>query len=263
MAAGAEDGRLGGRTALVTGASRGIGSAVAHALAGAGARVVACARSEQALAAVARALPGSGHLAVAMDVADKASLASALARIEREAGRIDVLVCNAGVADSAPYDRTDDATWERALAVNATGPFRLCRALVPAMVAAGWGRVVLVASNAGLTGYAYTTAYCASKHAVLGMMRALALEIARTPVTINAVCPGWTDTDMARAASERIAQKTGRSAEEARATLAAMSPQRRLVQPEEVAHAVLALCDERARGIHGQAWCIDGGQLLR
>jgi NAD(P)-dependent dehydrogenase (short-subunit alcohol dehydrogenase family) len=181
----------------------------------------------------------------------------------REVGRVDILVNNAGIAESAPIAKTDDATWDRIMEINATAPYRLIRALVPAMVAAGEGRIVNLASNAGVSGYGYTSAYCASKHAVVGFTRGLAVDLARTGVTINAVCPGWVETDMARAAVARIVAKTGRSEAEARGTLEAMSPQRRMIQPEEVAHVVAMLCAPEARGIHGQAIVVDGGQVLK
>jgi 3-hydroxybutyrate dehydrogenase len=181
----------------------------------------------------------------------------------RRSAAIDILVNNAGVAESAPLADTDDAMWDRLLELNATAPFRLTRALVPAMVAAGWGRVVTIASNAGLTGYGYTAAYCAAKHAVVGMTRALAIDLGRTGVTINAVCPGWVATRMADEAISRIAAKTGRGADAARAPLTGMSPQRRLIEPAEVAHAVAMLCADDARGIHGQAMVLDGGQVLK
>ncbi len=243
------------RVALVTGASRGIGRAIAERLAADGMRVVLAARSEGA------ALPGD-HLAVKMDVADAASIDAALERIAGAVGGIDVLVNNAGIAESKPYSRTGDAMWQRMMDINALGPMRLCRALIPGMIARGWGRVVVVASNAGLTGYGYSSAYCASKHAVIGYMRAVALEIAKTPVTINAVCPGWVDTDMAREAVSRIADKTGKSSEDARRALERMSPQQRWVTPGEVAEVVSMLCGEGARSIHGQAIAIDGGQVM-
>ena len=255
-----------GRVALVTGASRGIGRTVAQRLARDGARVVVAARSEGALAELAASLPpvaAGGHLAVALDVGDAAAIARALATVEERVGRVDLLVSNAGIAESAPFDRTDDALFERLMTVNMLASARLCRTLVPPMIEAGFGRVVLVASNAALTGYAYTSAYCASKHALVGWMRAVAVELAKTSVTINAVCPGWVDTDMAREAASRIAAKTGRSVDDARETLARMSPQQRMVQPEEVAHAVASLCADEARSVHGQALVIDGGQLLR
>jgi NAD(P)-dependent dehydrogenase (short-subunit alcohol dehydrogenase family) len=186
-----------------------------------------------------------------------------LAEVAAKAGRVDILVNNAGIAESAPLEQTDDAMWDRIMELNATAGFRVIRALVPAMVAAKWGRVVSIASNAGVSGYAYTAAYCASKHAVVGFTRALAIDLGRTGVTINALCPGWVETDMARAAVARIAEKTRRSVDDARAALEAMSPQRRLIQPDEVAHAVVGLCADAARGIHGQAIVIDGGAVLK
>jgi NAD(P)-dependent dehydrogenase (short-subunit alcohol dehydrogenase family) len=178
-------------------------------------------------------------------------------------GRVDVLINNAGVAESAPLERTTDAMWDRILELDAASPFRVTRALVPAMVAAGWGRVVNIASNAGVSGYGYTAAYCAAKHAMVGWTRALAIDLARTGVTINALCPGWVQTRMSEDAVARIAAKTGRPSADARAQLEAMSPQRRMIQPEEVAHAALALCAEAARGIHGQTIVIDGGAILK
>ncbi len=184
---------LTGRTALVTGAGRGIGRAVAERLAREGARVVVAGRTRAELDAAAAALSG---VALPVDVADRASIAAALDALRRDGVHVDVLVNNAGAAESAPLDRTSDELWDRMMAVNAGGAFALCRALIPPMIAAGWGRVINVASNAGLTGYAYTAAYCASKHAVVGLTRAIAMEVARTPVTVNAVCPGWVDTQL-------------------------------------------------------------------
>jgi NAD(P)-dependent dehydrogenase (short-subunit alcohol dehydrogenase family) len=251
---------LGGRTALVTGGARGIGRAVAERLAGEGAKVVVAGRDRAALDEVAGSI---GGVALAVDLEDRAAITEALARLEREVGAVHVLVNNAGVSDSAPLARTTDATWDRALAVNATAPFLLCRALVPGMVAAGFGRVVMIASNAGLTGYAYTSAYVASKHAVVGLARALAAELAKTPVTVNAICPGFVDTEMTAASIARIAEKTGRSADASRAALEEMSPQRRLISPGEVAHAVAMLCADGARGITGQAIAVDGGQVMK
>jgi NAD(P)-dependent dehydrogenase (short-subunit alcohol dehydrogenase family) len=250
---------LAGRTALITGGGRGIGKAIAERLAREGARVIVTGRTEADLAAVAGA---TGGLAIRMDVGDRASIEAGLAELRDRSERVDVLVNNAGVAESAPFDKTDDALWDHLMAVNVTGAFHLTRALVPPMVAAGWGRVVSVASNAGITGYAYSTAYCASKHALIGMTRAIAVEIARTPVTINAVCPGWVATRMVDEAVARIAEKTGRGAAAARASLEAMSPQRRMVEPAEVAHLVATLCAEEARSVHGQAIVIDGGQVM-
>ncbi|MEM9694099.1 MAG: SDR family NAD(P)-dependent oxidoreductase [Myxococcota bacterium] len=251
---------LSGKVALVTGASRGIGKTVAEKLAREGARVVVAARGEAALEKVATAIDG---VAVPMDVADGESIERGLADVLAQLGQIDILVPNAGVSDSAPYDRTTDEMWAWMMAVNAQSVLRLCRRLVPPMVAAGWGRVVIVASNAGLTGYPYTSAYCASKHAVLGLMRAMALEVARTPVTVNAVCPGWVETPMTETTIERIVASTGRTVDEAKRSLEKMSPQHRMVHVDEVAALVVSLCAESSRGIHGQAIALDGAQTMR
>jgi len=250
---------LTGRTALVTGGGRGIGRAIAERLAREGARVVVAGRTRPEVDRAASELGGVG---VVMDVADRVSIAAGLATVAEKAGPVAILVNNAGAAESAPLDKTSDELWDRMLAVNATGSFALCRALIPPMVARGWGRVINVASNAGLTGYAYSSAYCAAKHAVVGLTRAIALEVARTPVTVNAVCPGFVATRLADEAVDRIVKKTGKSAEDARRALEAMSPQRRLVEPDEVAHVVAMLCAESARGVHGQAIPIDGGQVM-
>jgi 3-hydroxybutyrate dehydrogenase len=251
------------RRALVTGGGRGIGKAIALALAEAGAQVLVTGRSQRELAEVAAATGGRALLADLAERRDADRLAAELAEDAARHGPIQVLVNNAGIADSAALDKTDDAMWDRIQEVNVTAPFRLIRALVPAMVEAGWGRVINIASNAGVTGYGYTAAYCASKHALVGLTRALAVDLARTGVTINALCPGWVDTQMVADASARIAGKTGRSVAEATASLAAMTPQRRLIAPAEVAHAALALCADAARGIHGQTLVIDGGQVMK
>jgi NAD(P)-dependent dehydrogenase (short-subunit alcohol dehydrogenase family) len=235
---------LRGRTALVTGASKGIGAAIARRVASEGLRVAIAGRDRSSLEVLAAELSA---VPLCFDLADPNATASALATVERALG---------------PLEATDDALIERTFAVNVWPIFRLCRALVPTMARRGWGRVINVASNAGLTGYAYTSAYCASKHAVVGLTRALAAEFARSGVTINAVCPGFVDTEMTARAIARIVEKTGRSQAEARRALEAQSPQRRLMTVEEVAHAVLSLLPHAARGIHGQAIALDGGQVL-
>ena len=204
-----------------------------------------------------------GGLAVRADHADRASVDALVERLRSERARIDVLVNNAGIAESTPLHKVADELWDRTMEVNVTSAFRLCRALVPAMIEAGWGRVINIASNAGVSGYRYSTAYCASKHAMVGMTRALAIDLATTGVTINAVCPGWVDTRMAEEAVARIAGKTGRSPDQARAALESMSPQNRMIQPEEVAHVVTMLCDDLSRGIHGQVILVDGGAVLK
>ena len=204
-----------------------------------------------------------GGVAVVADLLDRDATDDLVATLDDRGLHVDVLVNNAGIAESAPLVNTDDKLWDMIMETNATAPFRLTRSLLPKMVKAGWGRIVTIASNAGLTGYGYSAAYCASKHAVIGMTRAVAIDIARTGVTINALCPGWVETAMSATAADRIAAKTGRAVDDAMAALVAMTPQRRLIDPTEVAHALLSLCAHEARGIHGQCIVIDGGQVMK
>jgi NAD(P)-dependent dehydrogenase (short-subunit alcohol dehydrogenase family) len=175
---------------------------------------------------------------------------------------VDILVNNAGQAASAPFGRTDDALWQRMLDVNLTGAYHCIQAALPGMVDAGWGRIVNVASTAGLTGYRYVAAYCAAKHGLVGLTRALALEVAGRGVTVNAVCPGYTETDIVADAVANIVRTTGRSEEQARAGLAAANPQGRLVRPGEVAHAVAWLCMPGAAAMNGQAIAVAGGEVM-
>jgi len=246
---------LSGRHALVTGAGRGIGLALAVALARQGARLTLVGRDAAALerASAACRKAGSPHAEFSRrDLTDRAQL-DALARAT--AAECDVLVNNAGAAPSATLEKTDNVTWDSTQALNVFAPFALCRAALPEMTRRGFGRVVNLASTAALHGYAYTAAYCASKHALLGLTRALDAELRqRAPgrdVTVNAVCPGFVDTDIVRASARRIAAASGCSEAEARGRLGAMNPGGRLLQPEEVADAVLALVLEspgRTRG---------------
>ena len=178
------------------------------------------------------------------------------------AGEIAVLVNCAGEAPSAPFEKTDLALWQRVLSINLTGVYLVTQAALASVRRAGNGRIVNVASTAGLTGYPYVSAYCASKHGVIGLTRALALELARTDVTVNAVCPGFTDTPLIDGALETISRKTGRSREEARASLARSNPQGRLVTPGEVADAVSWLVSQGAGAITGQAIAVAGGEIL-
>jgi 3-hydroxybutyrate dehydrogenase len=257
-------GMLAGRGAVVTGGGRGIGAATARALAEAGAAVLVAARTAAEVESTARAIEEDGGKAWATtcDVTDPTSVDALSDAAQERLGRVDILVNNAGIAMAAPLSKTTLDEWRRLLDVNATGTFLCTRAFLPAMMERGWGRVVNVASVVGLAGDRYISAYAASKHAVVGLTRCAAAEAAPHGVTVNAVCPGYVDTDMTRASVERIAGKTRRTESEALEAILATSPQRRLIEPEEVAHAVVWLCHEASRGVNGQAIVIDGGALL-
>jgi NAD(P)-dependent dehydrogenase (short-subunit alcohol dehydrogenase family) len=253
------------RHALVTGAGSGIGKAIALALAAKGHNVSLCGRRAAPLETARDEIAAAGGKAAVLDgfdVTDAASIEAGIARVVDRFGDIAVLVNCAGEAPSAPFDKTDIALWNRVIGINLTGTYLVTQAALVSVKRAGKGRIVNVASTAGLTGYAYVSAYCASKHGVIGLTRALALELARTDVTVNAVCPGFTDTPLLDGAVETITGKTGRSAEETRATLARANPQGRLVTPQEVADTVLWLASEQATAITGQAIPVAGGEVL-
>ena len=251
--------RLDGTAAVVTGGSQGIGAAVARALAAEGAAVVVVARTGPKLEAVAAAIRATGRRvwAVPCDVTDPASVRALAEAAVRHLGRADILVNNAGVGHSAPLHRLTLDDWQRVMAVNATGTFLCTQAFLPGMLERDWGRIVNVASMAGLSGARYIAAYSAAKHAVIGFTRSVAAEVAGTGVTCNAVCPGYVNTEMTRESVERVMAKTGKSREEALAAMLGTTSQRRLIPPEEVAEAILALCERRSGHINGAAITID------
>ena len=237
------------RRVFVTGGGSGIGLGIARAFAAQGHPVTIAGRTAQKL-------KDTGLPFVTMDVTDRASIEEALT----QAGQIDIFVANAGAAATAPALRTTDEVWDQMLAVNLTSTFLCARAAIPAMVDRGWGRFIALASTSSLKGYAYTSAYTAAKHGVLGFVRSLAIELARTGVTANAVCPGFTDTPLVDAALDTITGKTGRSREDALGSIVAGNPMGRLIQPDEIAGAALWLASEAAGSTNGQAIAIDGGE---
>jgi NAD(P)-dependent dehydrogenase (short-subunit alcohol dehydrogenase family) len=258
--------KLKDRIAFITGGGRGIGSAIAIAFAREGANVVLAARTREQVEAVADAIQCE-HLVAAQplvcDVANHDSVTQAFAETNSKFGRgPDILVNNAGIAVSAAFVKTDDELWQRHLATNLTGTFYCARAALPGMLERGWGRVINIASIAGKTGAPYIAAYSASKHGVLGLTKSLALEVATKGITVNAICPGYVDTEMTSHAVENITARTGKPAAESLDLLKRMSPQNRLITAEEVAALALLLASEEGRGITGQAINIDGGSVL-
>jgi len=256
---------LAGRHAVVTGGSRGIGAAIAAALAGHGANVTIMGRDRKTLENRAAALAEAGDGLIdarVIDVSDPEAVDAAFDGLDRKLGAPSILVNNAGIALSAPFSRTDPEFWAKLLDTDLTGAFLCIRKVLPGMIEAKHGRIVNIASTAGLTGYPYVTAYCAAKHGLIGLTRALALEIAKSGVTVNAVCPGYADTDIVRGAVDNIVAKTGRSKEEALAQLTSHNPQGRLIQPAEVAEAVIWLCRPESASVTGQAIAIAGGEIM-
>ena len=252
---------LAGKVAVVTGAGRGIGAAIAAALSRQGAGVALIGRDAARLQKQAAELSADALVAPA-DITDPESVTKAFAKIRERFPRIDILVNNAGQAESAPFSRTDLGLWNRMIAVNLTGTYLCTHEVLPAMLKQDYGRIVNVASTGGLIGYAYVSAYCAAKHGVIGLTRALALETAKTAVTVNAVCPGYAETDLTKNTLANIMAKTGKSEADARAALTVHNPQGRLIRPEEVANAVVWLCVPGSESVTGQAVTVAGGEVM-
>lgn len=251
---------LAGRHALVTGGGTGIGAAIARRLAEAGAVVTITGRRPAPLEALATTI--SGVVAVPGDVTDAQSIAAIFAHARALSGPVDILINNAGAAESLPFAKIQTDHWRRMMAVNLDALFMVTQAALPDLRAATAGRIVTIASTAGLKGYAYTAAYSAAKHGAIGLTRALAAEFVKTDITVNAVCPGFTDTDLIAEAAIRISANTGRTVETARDDLTAFNPQGRLIDPGEVANAVLWLCSPASRSITGQSISVAGGEIV-
>lgn len=253
---------LKGRHAVVTGAGQGIGAEIATALAACGANVTLMGRRMEPLVSTAALFPATSRShVVAVDVTQADPVDAAFAEAREQLGPVSILVNNAGQAQSAPFADTSLELWNQMLAVNLTGTFLCTKAALPDLMS-GWGRIVNIASTAAQRGYAYVSAYTAAKHGVLGLTRSLALEVARSGVTVNAVCPGYTDTELLRASITNVVEKTGRTAQAARAEFEKTNPQHRLIQPAEVAAAVLWLCSDGAASVTGQALSVSGGEVM-
>ena len=252
---------LNGKTVLITGGGRGIGREIALTFARHGARIAVAARTAEQVEQVAREI-GNNAIALVCDVSDSESVTRMFSAMREQLGDADILVNNAGIAESATIVNTTDELWHRHISINLSGTFYCTRAALPSMLKKRWGRIINVASIAAKTGAPYVAAYTASKHGVLGLTRTVALEVATTGVTVNAICPGYVETDMVSRGIDQITQKTGRTAEQALDALKKMSPQNRLVTPEEVAALALLLASDEGRGINGQGINIDGGTVL-
>ncbi len=246
-----------GKHAVVTGGGSGIGAAIAASLVSAGAKVTIMGRSEDKLRDVADRIGAARETA---DVTDRDQVADAFASAAEKYGHVEILVNNAGAAEAVPFVKMQDDLWDKTIAVNLTGVYNCTRAVTDSMLAAGAGKIINIASTAARTGYAYVAAYCAAKHGVLGLTRSLALEFAKKGITVNAVCPGYTNTDLIENALDKIIAMTGRTRDQAMADVVKSNPQGRLVEPEEVAEAVIWLCQQPS--VTGQAIAVDGGEVM-
>lgn len=254
------NGELSGQHAAVTGGGRGIGLAIAAALTRAGAAVTVMGRTEETLAAAVGAGKAAGYVVV--DVTAEGQLAAALASAESARGGLSILINNAGGITSTPFLKTSRAMWLEALHVNLTSAFEGCQAVLPGMTERRYGRIVNIASTAGLKGYRFVAAYCAAKHGLIGLTRGLAHEYARSGVTINAVCPGYTETELVANSARLAAEKTGKSADEIKKEYARANPMGRLIAPEEVADAVRFLCAPAATAMTGQSMVVAAGEVM-
>jgi 3-hydroxybutyrate dehydrogenase len=259
------DNSLVGRHAVVTGGGSGIGASIATSLVNAGARVTLMGRDSQRLEAQRDRFASDLREAiscVSVDVTSEDAVSAAFAEATTRHGHVDLLVNNAGQAQSSPFAQTDMVLWRQMLDVNLTGVFLCTRAVLPSMLDRKGGRIVNVASTAGQTGYAYVAAYCAAKHGVIGLTRALAREVATSGITVNAVCPGYTETELLHASLANITATTSRTEHQARDALLRQNPQRRFIDPAEVAHAVMWLCASESASITGQSISVSGGEIL-
>jgi 3-hydroxybutyrate dehydrogenase len=252
------------KVVLITGATGGIGQSLAAEFARAGAMVVISSRNDDKLQALAQRLKRDGGqtLGLSCDVAKREQVQALGAMIVEQVGTVQILINNAGVAPAASFLEMTDLVWDDVLQVNLTGAYNCCKTFVPAMMQAGWGRVINIASTMAKVAYSHVSAYAASKHGLLGLTRSLALETAKLGVTVNAICPGYVDTELTRENARRMAEKTGKNVDDILRLFAESSPQKRLIAPEEVAALALLLASAKSGGITGQAINVDGGAVM-